>query len=218
LVGERLAPVGILKIDGTGRKFRSWSLAVIERPRSKHHREDRLLILEAGRSISTSLKIGGASVGRMPCAVVSDFCVGDFSLKARPYRVPTPLAIRGGLSTPNDDPALVAREAAANSCARGLRPIRAPSADRDISSRNVRAGCVRGARTVAVELLPPFHHVAFAAVVLDQPVKVIHASAAAFGALDTESRGICSMAPPSDVVCVATRLGEALQLYQTGGT
>jgi hypothetical protein len=40
--------------------------------------------------------------------------------------------------------------------------------------------------TIPVEQFFPFHHVAFAAVFLDQPVKVIHASAAAFGALDTE--------------------------------
>jgi hypothetical protein len=48
---------------------------------------------------------------------------------------------------------------------------------------------------VAVEQFLPFHHVAFAAVFLDQPVKVIHASAAAFGALDTERRGISLMEP-----------------------
>jgi hypothetical protein len=42
----------------------------------------------------------------------------------------------------------------------------------------VQAECI-ALRTIAVELLPPFHHVGFAAVFLDQPVNVIHASAAA---------------------------------------
>jgi hypothetical protein len=49
----------------------------------------------------------------------------------------------------------------------------------------VHAVCVAPG-AIIVELLPPFHHVAFAAVFLDQPVKVIHAPAAAFGTLDTE--------------------------------
>jgi hypothetical protein len=49
----------------------------------------------------------------------------------------------------------------------------------------VQAECI-APRAVAVEQLLPFHHVAFAAVFLDQPVNVIHASAAAFGAFDTE--------------------------------
>jgi hypothetical protein len=58
----------------------------------------------------------------------------------------------------------------------------------------VHAVCVAPG-AITVELLPPFHHVAFAAVFLDQPVNVIHASAAAFGALDTERRGISLMEP-----------------------
>jgi hypothetical protein len=77
----------------------------------------------------------------------------------------------------------------------GLRPIRVTFG---------RSGHIKSQRScrlcashfaVAVELLPPFHHVAFAAVFLDQPVNVIHASAAAFGALDTERRGISLMEP-----------------------
>jgi hypothetical protein len=41
-------------------------------------------------------------------------------------------------------------------------------------------------RTIAVELLLPFHHVAFATVFLDQLVNVIAALAVALGAFDPE--------------------------------
>ena len=42
------------------------------------------------------------------------------------------------------------------------------------------------ARTVAVELLPPFHHIAFAAVFGDELVHLIAALAGAFGAFDAQ--------------------------------
>ena len=64
---------------------------------------------------------------------------------------------------------------------------RAPSADQGIikSQRSCTAVCV-ALGAIAVELLPPFHHVAFAAVFLDQPVNVIHAPAIALGAFDAK--------------------------------
>jgi hypothetical protein len=58
----------------------------------------------------------------------------------------------------------------------------------------VRAVCV-APRTVAVEQLLPLHHVVLAAVSLDQRVKVIDASTAALGALDTEYIELASMSP-----------------------
>src|SRR5262249_4555789 len=42
------------------------------------------------------------------------------------------------------------------------------------------------ARTLAVELLPPFHHIAFAAVFGDELLHLIAALAAAFGAFDAQ--------------------------------
>jgi hypothetical protein len=55
---------------------------------------------------------------------------------------------------------------------------------------------------IAVELFLPLLHVALAAVSLDQPVKVIHASATAFRALDTKHVELALDVTEDEIVAV----------------